>query len=112
MELAHENGAREEHDSAEMRSVSGNILLLSESSRSGENTAQFCAESRDLIAHDGLQPAVALYRADEATGSYWAFGIQVITLDDVWFPRQIAEVTAFLGHELVTSFGFPLQLPH
>jgi RNA polymerase sigma-70 factor (ECF subfamily) len=57
------------------------------------------------------QPAVALYRADEATGVYRAFGIQVITLDDVQFPRQIAEVTAFLGQELVTSFGFPLQLP-
>jgi RNA polymerase sigma-70 factor (ECF subfamily) len=58
------------------------------------------------------QPAVALYRANEATGTYRAFGIQVITLDDVRFPRQIAEITAFLGQELVTSFGFPLQLPH
>lgn len=58
------------------------------------------------------QPAVALYRADEATGAYRAFGIQVITLDDVRLPRQIAEITAFLGQELVTSFGFPLQLCH
>jgi len=58
------------------------------------------------------QPAVALYRADEATKSYRAFGIQVITLDasrrDLW---QIAEVMAFLGPEFVVSFGFPLQLP-
>lgn len=57
------------------------------------------------------QPAVALYRADEATKSYRAFGIQVITLDDSRPPKQIAEVTAFLGPEIVTSFGFPLQLP-
>ena len=57
------------------------------------------------------QPAVALYRADEATGSYRAFGLQVITLDNARLPRQIADITAFLGQELVTSFGFPLQLP-
>jgi RNA polymerase sigma-70 factor, ECF subfamily len=58
------------------------------------------------------QPAFVVYRADEATKSYRAFAIQVVTLDasrrDL---RQVAEVTAFLGPELVTSFGFPLQLP-
>jgi RNA polymerase sigma-70 factor (ECF subfamily) len=59
------------------------------------------------------QPAVALYRADEATGSYRAFGIQVITLDATLRDQlQIASVTAFLGEELVTSFGFPPQLCH
>jgi RNA polymerase sigma-70 factor (ECF subfamily) len=56
------------------------------------------------------QPAFAVYRADEATGSYRGFAIQVLTLDESRFPMQIAGVTAFLGPELVTSFGFPLQL--
>jgi RNA polymerase sigma-70 factor, ECF subfamily len=59
------------------------------------------------------QPAVALHRADEATRSYRAFGIQVITLDATRRDQpQIASVTAFLGEELVTSFGFPPQLCH
>ena len=57
------------------------------------------------------QPAFAVYRADEATRSYRAFAIQVLTLDGSQFPKQVASVTAFLGPELVTSFGFPLQLP-
>ncbi len=59
------------------------------------------------------QPAFVVYRADEATQSYRAFALQVVTLDssqrDV---RQVASVTAFLDPELVTSFGFPLHLPH
>ena len=59
------------------------------------------------------QPAFALYRADEATGSYRAFGIQVITLDATLCDQpQVSSVTAFLGEELVTSFGFPPQLCH
>ncbi len=66
---------------------------------------------RLYLTHANGQPAVALYRADEATEAYRAFGIQVITLDDARLPRQITEITAFLGQELVTSFGFPLQLP-
>ena len=37
--------------------------------------------------------------------------IQVLTLDGSQFPRQVASLTAFLGPELVASFGFPLQLP-
>jgi RNA polymerase sigma-70 factor (ECF subfamily) len=49
-----------------------------------------------------------VYRADEATGLYRAFAVQVITLDG---SGQIIGVTAFLGPELATSFGFPLQLP-
>lgn len=57
------------------------------------------------------QPAFAVYRADEATRSYRAFAIQVITLDSSRLPRQVAGMTAFLNPELVTSFGFPLQLP-
>ncbi len=58
------------------------------------------------------QPAFVVYRADEATRSYRAFAIQVVTLDGSRRDlRQVAEVTAFLGPELVTSFGYPLQLP-
>jgi RNA polymerase sigma-70 factor (ECF subfamily) len=58
------------------------------------------------------QPAFVVYRADEEARSYRAFALQVVTLAgsqrDLW---QVVEVTAFLGPELVTSFGFPLQLP-
>jgi RNA polymerase sigma-70 factor (ECF subfamily) len=58
------------------------------------------------------QPAFAVYRADEATGFYRAFALQVVALDGSRrHQRQVAEVTAFLGPKLVTSFGFPLQLP-
>jgi RNA polymerase sigma-70 factor (ECF subfamily) len=58
------------------------------------------------------QPAFAVYRADKAQSSYRAYGIQVVALDDS-LPHQVqvAEVTAFLGSELVTSFDLPLQLP-
>jgi RNA polymerase sigma-70 factor, ECF subfamily len=57
------------------------------------------------------QPAFALYRADESQGFYRAFGIQVVTLDRSAPARHIAEVTIFNVPSLVTSFGFPLQLP-
>jgi RNA polymerase sigma-70 factor, ECF subfamily len=57
------------------------------------------------------QPAFVVYRADESKRSYRAFSVQVVTLDGSRLPRQIAEVTAFLDPSLVTSFGFPLQLP-
>jgi RNA polymerase sigma-70 factor (ECF subfamily) len=58
--------------------------------------------------HANGQPAFMVYRADEATGLYRAFAVQVITLDG---SGQITGVTAFLGSELATFFGFPLQLP-
>ncbi len=59
------------------------------------------------------QPAFVVYRADEATQSYRAFALQVVTLDgEPRDLRQVASVTAFLDPELVTSFGFPLHLPH
>jgi len=57
------------------------------------------------------QPAFVVYRADESKSSYRAFSVQVVTLDGSRLPRQIAEVTAFLDPSLVTSFGYPLQLP-
>ncbi|WP_236064921.1 sigma-70 family RNA polymerase sigma factor [Reticulibacter mediterranei] len=58
--------------------------------------------------HANGQPAFVVYRSDEATGLYSAFAVQVITLDG---SGQITQVTAFLGPELATFFGFPLQLP-
>ncbi|GCE08180.1 RNA polymerase subunit sigma-70 [Dictyobacter aurantiacus] len=63
--------------------------------------------------HANGQPAFVVYRANEATGSYQAFALQVIALagtpGDGW---QIASVTAFLDPDLAASFGFPSQLPH
>ncbi|GCE15418.1 RNA polymerase subunit sigma-70 [Tengunoibacter tsumagoiensis] len=56
-------------------------------------------------------PAFVVYRAEEETCSYRAFALQVLTLTDSPFPRQVASLTAFLSPELVTSFGFPLYLP-
>ncbi|QBD75156.1 sigma-70 family RNA polymerase sigma factor [Ktedonosporobacter rubrisoli] len=57
------------------------------------------------------QPAFVVYRADEATRAYRAFALQVVTLDATLSDLpQVASVTAFLEPELVTSFGFPLQL--
>src|SRR5690348_15902234 len=50
------------------------------------------------------QPAFAVYRTDEATGSYRGFALQVLTLDQSRFPMQVAGVTAFLSPELVTAF--------
>lgn len=56
------------------------------------------------------QPAFALYRATDAKSAYLAYGIQVVTLAGSGETRQIADVTAFLGPEMVTAFGYPLQL--
>ena len=62
--------------------------------------------------HANGQPAFVIYRTDESKRSYRAYAIQVVTLDSSRLhQRQIAEVTAFLNPELVTSFGFPLHLP-
>jgi RNA polymerase sigma-70 factor (ECF subfamily) len=58
-------------------------------------------------------PAFVVYRADEATRAYRAFAIQVVTLEATLRDLpQIASMTAFVEPELVTSFGFPLQLSH
>src|SRR5260221_109880 len=57
------------------------------------------------------QPAFALYRADESQGFYRALGIQVVTLDGSAPAGPVAAVTIFNVPSLVTSFGFPLQLP-
>ena len=57
------------------------------------------------------QPAFALYRADETSGCYQAFGIQIVTLDRSAPNSHIVEMTIFNVPSLVTSFGFPLQWP-
>lgn len=54
------------------------------------------------------QHAFALYRFNEATKTYHAHGIQVVTLDAA---RQVADITAFLNPELSASFGFPPHPP-
>lgn len=61
---------------------------------------------RLLPTYANGQPAFVMYRIDKTSGSYQAYGIQVVVLDDL----QIAETTTFYGPSLVTSFGFPLQL--
>jgi RNA polymerase sigma-70 factor, ECF subfamily len=57
------------------------------------------------------QPAFVVYRADDPHGCYRAFELQVLTLEDSAVTRRIAEVTTFTLPSLVTSFGFPLELP-
>jgi RNA polymerase sigma-70 factor (ECF subfamily) len=57
------------------------------------------------------QPAFVVYRADDPHSSYRAFGLQVVTFEGEASTRHIAEVTTFAVPSLVTSFGFPLELP-
>jgi RNA polymerase sigma-70 factor, ECF subfamily len=57
------------------------------------------------------QPAFVVYRADEPHGCYRAFGIQVVTVEGSAANRHIAAITTFTVPSLVTSFGFPLELP-
>jgi RNA polymerase sigma-70 factor (ECF subfamily) len=57
------------------------------------------------------QPAFVVYRADDPHSSSRAFGLQVVTLDGESSIRHITEVTTFTVPSLVTSFGFPLELP-
>jgi RNA polymerase sigma-70 factor (ECF subfamily) len=57
------------------------------------------------------QPAFVVYRADDPHGSYRAFGLQVVTLEGEASTRHIADVTTFAVPSLVSSFGFPLELP-
>ncbi|HZR38669.1 MAG TPA: RNA polymerase subunit sigma-24, partial [Ktedonobacteraceae bacterium] len=75
--------------------------------------AKFGEQNRWQVVptHANAQPAFVLYRADGAKSLYQAAGIQVVTIDGSRLKRQIAEVTIFLRPSLVTSFGFPLQLP-
>ena len=56
-------------------------------------------------------PAFAVYRAAGLEGTFRAFGIQVVTLDDSASGLLIADVTTFLDPSLLPSFGFPPELP-
>ncbi len=56
-------------------------------------------------------PAFAVYRATRLGGPSRAFGIQVVTLDAGASGLLIADVTTFLDPSLLTSFGFPHELP-
>lgn len=58
-------------------------------------------------------PAFVVYRADEASQSYQAFALQIVTLELKGAERergQITSVTAFLDPKLAHSFGFPPYL--
>jgi RNA polymerase sigma-70 factor, ECF subfamily len=56
-------------------------------------------------------PAFAVYQATGSGGSSRAFGIQVVTLEASTSGLLIADVTTFLDPSLLTSFGFPQELP-
>jgi RNA polymerase sigma-70 factor, ECF subfamily len=56
-------------------------------------------------------PAFAVYHATGLGGTFRAFGIQVVTLDDCTPGLLIADVTTFLDPLLLTHFGFPGELP-
>jgi RNA polymerase sigma-70 factor, ECF subfamily len=55
--------------------------------------------------------AFAVYHATGLEGTFRAFGIQVITLDDGALGLLMADVTTFLDPSLLPSFGFSLELP-
>lgn len=56
------------------------------------------------------QPAFALYHYDEASRTYRAFAIQVLTFGYSASSGQLAEVAIFLNPALFTPFGLPLEL--
>ena len=55
-------------------------------------------------------PAFAVYHATGLSGTFQAFGIQVITLEDSASGLLIADVTTFLDPSLHTFFGFSPEL--
>lgn len=57
------------------------------------------------------QPAIVYYRFDQASESYEARGIQVLTLDASTPASPIFGIILFHSPSLVTTFGFPLYLP-
>jgi RNA polymerase sigma-70 factor (ECF subfamily) len=56
-------------------------------------------------------PAFAVYHATGLDGTFQAFGIQVVSLDEDAPDMLIADVTTFLDPSLLPSFGFPPELP-
>ena len=56
------------------------------------------------------EPAFVFYRADAASGSYRAFGVQVVRVDWSVPTGQIGDMTIFKNATLVTAFGFPADV--
>ncbi len=56
-------------------------------------------------------PAFAVYHSTGLDGTFHAFGIQVVTLDDSAPGLLIADVTTFLDPSLLPFFGIPPELP-
>lgn len=55
-------------------------------------------------------PAFAVYHATSPDGTFQAFGIQIITLEESQSGLLIADVTTFLNPSLFSHFGFPPEL--
>jgi RNA polymerase sigma-70 factor (ECF subfamily) len=58
---------------------------------------------RAVSTHANRQPALAVYRLDDHTDTYRAWGIWVLTMD----AATIAEVSAFADPSLFPAFGLP-----
>lgn len=56
------------------------------------------------------QPAFVFYRADTASGTYSAFGVQVVRVDSSTPAGKIADMTIFKNAAIVPHFGFPLEI--
>jgi RNA polymerase sigma-70 factor, ECF subfamily len=56
-------------------------------------------------------PAFAVYHATGPDGTFRAFGIQIIDLNDSPSGLLIADVTTFLDPSLFPLFGYPPELP-
>ncbi|HEY1918873.1 MAG TPA: hypothetical protein VGH27_25150 [Streptosporangiaceae bacterium] len=53
------------------------------------------------------QPAFGRYARDPQAGLLHATGLTVLSLD----AGKIGQITAFLGHDLLTKFALPRTLP-
>jgi RNA polymerase sigma-70 factor (ECF subfamily) len=69
--------------------------------------APFTVRWRHLAAHANGQLAVGCYMWDEEAGVYNAAVLDVLTLRG----DRIAEVTAFIGPDVLPRFGLPAALP-
>jgi RNA polymerase sigma-70 factor, ECF subfamily len=67
----------------------------------------FNVDWRHLAAHANGQLAVGCYSWDEESATYKAYVLDVLTLRG----DRIAEVTAFIGPDVLPRFGLPAELP-
>jgi RNA polymerase sigma-70 factor (ECF subfamily) len=65
-----------------------------------------CGSWRHVPTSANGQPAMGLYLWNEDTGAHLAWSITVLTLRG----EHIAEITTFIGADLVESFGLPASL--